>query len=394
MTLGAPDHGGRLGGSMTLINGAPGAARPGEDGRPSGQSAGRATPQSGIPTQGPPPVDLGPSPARPSRPFSAPLSAPPGSVPPPRPTPPPSGAPAQRSPLVVGAASRPGLDDDRTSLVDRSEPSVTDRWKKALEALRQRGPLRWGLLGALAVLQAFVLFSAVMWWLGSSTASATANVAPQTWTGVVYDVGAAGVNLRSTPQVRPDDARDTAARGARLALQCGETGDVVAKGPVTTSTWVKTADGLFVSLLYVRVPERTSIPTCSGSTADGPLMALTDPADPALPPPPGTSLGGQAGAENKVAEGSKSAHDEASQGGAPGVPTRAGGPVVLPSGGVLAPAARSGGTIPAPPTVGTGTATTTTPAPPAPTQIGSAVSPAHHKPHPPTTPNPDTTPVG
>ena len=192
---------------------------------------------------------------------------------------------------MVGPPSRPGPEDDRTSLVDRSEPSVNDRWKKALGVLRERGAVRWGLLGVLAVLQVFVLFSAVMWWLGSSTASATANVAPQTWTGIVYDVGAAGVNLRSDPQVRPDDARDTAARGSRLALSCGETGDVVAKGPVKTATWVKTTDGLFVSMLYVHVAGHTSIPSCNGSKVDGPLVALADPANPQLPPPPGTQLG-------------------------------------------------------------------------------------------------------
>ena len=196
-----------MGGSMTLINGAPGAARPGEDGGP----AGRGTPQSGIPTQGGP----GTWPPRPGGPFSAPAAAPSGAR---DDTTPPTGVPAQRSPLVMGSSSQPGPDDDRTSLVARSEPSIADRWKKALVAVRGRGPMRWGLLGALAVLQAFVLFSAVMWWFGSSTASATANVAPQTWTGIVYDVGAAGVNLRSDPQVRPDDARDTAARGSRLAL--------------------------------------------------------------------------------------------------------------------------------------------------------------------------------
>jgi hypothetical protein len=377
---------------MSLINGAPGAARPGEDGRP----AGRGTPQSGIPTQGPPPADLGPSPARPGRPFSAPFSAPPGSVPPLRPTTPPSGAPAQRSPLVLGAASRPGPDDDRTSLVARFEPSVADRWKKALEVVRQRGPMRWGLLGALALLQAFVLFSAVMWWLGSSTASATANVAPQTWTGIVYDVGAAGVNLRSDPQVRPDDARDTAARGARLALSCGETGDVVAKGPVKTATWVKTTDGLFVSMLYVRVAGHTSIPSCNGSKVDGPLLALADPANPQLPPPPGTPLGSATYAD-KSAQGSTTTRGEGSliaPPGAPGVPPRIGGPVVVAPGSVPAPAVVSGGTTAAPPTVGTGTATaTTTPAPP-PTPIGSAVSPAHHDRPSAHVANPDTTPVG
>ena len=131
----------------------------------------------------------------PSGPFAAPGSAPPGPMPPPRATTPPSGAPAQRSPLVVGSGSRPGSDDDRTSLVERPESPGVVSWTKVLDTLRRSGPARWGLLGVLAVLQAFVLFSAVMWWLGSSTASATANVAPQTWTGVVYDVGAAGVNL-------------------------------------------------------------------------------------------------------------------------------------------------------------------------------------------------------
>ncbi len=180
---------------MTLTNGAPGA-RPGEGGGP--PRGGPGTPQSGIPTQGAPPADLG-RPARPSGPFSAPFSAPPGAVPPPRPTPPPSGGPAQRSPLLADSGSRPAPDDDRTSVVKRPEQSANGRWKKALAVLRQRGPVRWSLLGVLALVQAFVLFSAVMWWVGSSAPTATATVAPMTWTGVVYDVGAAGVNLRSRP---------------------------------------------------------------------------------------------------------------------------------------------------------------------------------------------------
>src|SRR4051794_26798146 len=106
-----------MGGSMTLINGAPGAS-PGEgDGL-----AGRGTPQSGIPTQGGR-DQPGPWPPRPNGLFPARLSASPGPLPPPRPTIQPSGAPAQRSPLVVGAGPRPGSEDDRTSLVNHAEPS-------------------------------------------------------------------------------------------------------------------------------------------------------------------------------------------------------------------------------------------------------------------------------
>lgn len=374
-----------MGGSMTLINGAPGAARPGEDG-------GRSTPQSGIPTQGGP----GTWPPRPSGPFVAPLSAPPGSVPPPRPIAPPFGAPAQRSPLVVGSGSRPGSVDDRTSLVSRSEPSVADRWKKALALLRQRGPARWGLLGFLAVVQTFLLFSAVMWWLGSGSPTATASMAPQTWTGIVYDVGAAGVNMRSAPQVRPDDARDTAARGARLALKCGETGDVVAKGSTTTATWVQTTDGLWVSMLYVRVPDRQSIPSCNGSKVDGPLLALADPAHPGAPPPPGMGLAGQEGQGDAGDFGNSnpvSSQHTRREDGLPESP----GPVTLAAppgpGAPVAPPANAPAAPPATKlTVGTGVGTKTTPTPkpapmPAPT-LTTGPRAAH------SAPNPDTTPVG
>jgi hypothetical protein len=183
------------------------------------------------------------------------------------------------------------------------------------------------LVAALALLQAFVLFSAVMWWLGSSAPSATATVAPMTWTGIVYDVGAAGVNLRSVPQVRPDDARDTAARGARLALSCGETGDVVAKGPVKTATWVRTTDGLFVSMLYVRVAGHASIPSCDGSKVDGPLLALADPAHPELPPPPGTRIGDGGKAD-------ASSDSPARPGEAPAVRAAGAAPPLAPAAGV------------------------------------------------------------
>ncbi len=85
-----------------------------------------------------------------------------------------------------------------------------------------------------------------------------------------------------TPVTRPPAEHDS-------RCSCGETGDVVAKGPVKTATWLKTTDGLFVSMLYVRVPDRQSIPSCNGSKVDGPLLALADPADPSLASAPGDS---------------------------------------------------------------------------------------------------------
>jgi hypothetical protein len=274
---------------------------------------------------------------------------------------------------------------------------MADGWKKAgkkaLEVLRRRGPVRWGLLGALALLQAFLLFSALMWWLGSSAASATANVAPMTWTGIVYDVGAAGVNMRSDPQVRPDDARDTAMRGARLALACGETGDVVAKGAVKTATWVKTTDGLFVSMLYIRVPDRQSIPSCNGSKVDGPLLALADPAHPQLPPPPSSPSRGDAGADDD-----NGVPDSSSVGGAGGVEDGA---------RPLAPGRSSVAALPdkglpaAPPGVAPAAPALTTPPGPS-LDLGQGTgkaTPPRHKHHhsatsTPSTPDPNVTPVG
>jgi hypothetical protein len=214
-----------------------------------------------------------------------------------------------------------------------------------------------------------------------------------TWTGIVYDVGAAGVNLRSDPQVRPDDARDTAARGARLALSCGQTGDVVAKGPVRTATWVKTTDGLFVSMLYVRIPDRASIPSCNGSKVDGPLLALADPGHPELPPPPGTQLGGEKSQDSEASGSSAASGPVARPGGQPGV-------VASPNGVALAAPPTKGQTVapqavaPAPAvtaksTIGTGTGqATTTNTTPAPNPGVLTPRAAHPQ------PNPDTTPVG
>ncbi|HEY2193145.1 MAG TPA: hypothetical protein VGH76_12730, partial [Actinomycetospora sp.] len=85
-------------------------------------------------------------PARPPGLLSAPFTAPPGSVPPPRPSPP-AGGPAQRSALSIGTGPRPDPDDDRTSLVQRPEPSVAGGWKNVRAVLGRGGPTRWGLLG-------------------------------------------------------------------------------------------------------------------------------------------------------------------------------------------------------------------------------------------------------
>lgn len=243
-------------------------------------------PQSAIPTQGGPPL-----PPR-SGPF--PMG--------PRVVGPPSG-PAQRSPLITpqgrptpqhpSGEQTPLAHDKAIEHADRGSVPLKVRlaaWRRrAVEAAKTPGG-RWSLIGVVAVVQVFLLFSTVMWWAGgTSSVSASSAIAPMTWTGIVYDVGAAGVNLRSATTVAPESAEDTAARGSRLAVSCGQTGDVVQKGDVHTATWLKTTDGLFVSMLYVRVPDRQSIPSCADSTIDAPLLALADPTNPALPPPPGTA---------------------------------------------------------------------------------------------------------
>ncbi|MFC5061565.1 hypothetical protein [Actinomycetospora atypica] len=231
-------------------------------------------PQSAIPTQG-----------------GSPLLPPPRSGPPPMgPMIGPPSGPARRSPLVTPqgrptpqhpSGEQPPVDEVSVPLKVR----LSAQWRHAREVAKTP-PGRWTLIGLAAVLQVFLLFSTVMWWAAGPGSITASSAAPMTWTGIVYDVGAAGVNLRSATVIDPANAADTAARGSRLAVQCGQTGDVVQKGNVNTATWLKTTDGLFVSMLYVRVPDRQSIPSCTDSTVDAPLLALADPANPDLPPPP------------------------------------------------------------------------------------------------------------
>lgn len=158
-----------------------------------------------------------------------------------------------------------------------SESISPPSWRRMWE----RRDVRGALLGLAALVQAIALFVAGAWWSqnGDPTVAPVAS-APLTWTGVVHDVGPAGVYLRALPQVAPDTARDTAARGSRLQVVCGQTGEIVARGATSSGTWLKTADGLFVSLLYVRVTERPTIVSCAGNPGDLPLIPVTDPGQP------------------------------------------------------------------------------------------------------------------
>ncbi|MHC1560789.1 hypothetical protein ACR9E3_17665 [Actinomycetospora sp. C-140] len=129
-----------------------------------------------------------------------------------------------------------------------------------------------------AVAQGFVLVSAVALWTGHGEASEATAVAPVSWTGVVHDVGAAGVNLRSAPQAIPETSRDTAGAGSRLSLTCARSGDLVTdESGAHSDMWLRTSDGLYVSLLYVDVRDRTSIVSCADATGDAPVMALDEP---------------------------------------------------------------------------------------------------------------------
>jgi hypothetical protein len=262
-------------------------------------------PESAIPTQG------GPS-SRPFRSADGPPSLPPGppvqrlgldlgSYPPP-PSAGQSSPPAAPSPGSAQPAADRRFPDgpSHASLT----AAIAARLRTAAIYLRKRAArpaVRWSLIAAACVAQAFLLVSAVAWWVsGGSAVSPIAAFAPS-WVGIVHDVGTAGVNLRTLPQVLPTTARDTAARGSRLQVQCGQTGDIVSDGTVSTATWLKTSDGLFVSMLYVRVPDRTSIVSCSDSAVDAPLLPLADPANPALPPPPGAVLGAGGGTGSDAA---------------------------------------------------------------------------------------------
>ncbi|MDL5159033.1 hypothetical protein [Actinomycetospora termitidis] len=318
-------------------------------------------------------------------------------LPPPRSGPPPMGpmigppsGPARRSPLL-NSQGRPAQQHPSGEQPPFDGESVAMKVHLATGLRRARKAVatpagRWSLIGVLALVQVFLLFSTVMWWASGSRATATASVAPMTWTGIVYDVGAAGVYLRSATQVDPANARDTAARGSRLAVSCGQTGDEVAKGTVHTATWLKTTDGLFVSMLYVRVPDRQSIPSCADSTVDAPLLALSDPTNPDLPPPPGTSLGGST---DTKAAGSPSIPARPRTTTAPGAvaaPVPAGAAPVAP-GSAVAPSAQAPAVAVPPATIGNGTGQATmTPRPDS--------SDSTRVPQQTSAPDPDTTPVG
>jgi hypothetical protein len=280
---------------MTLMNGARGpASAGGDDGGP--EPAG-AVPQSEIPTwSGPAVAPVPPAPRRPSGPIPV---VPVGR--PARPTPP-SGVPSLPPLPRLDPGPSSGIPGVRPAEVP---PVPAGWWSRTRAATRGRPLLRVGVIGVLSATQAFVLFSAVMWWLGGTGQTAQATVAPMTWTGVVYDVGTAGVNMRTNPAVSGGNGRDVAARGARLALQCGQTGDVVTREDGTsTATWLRTTDGLWVSMLYVHVPDRTSIPSCPGAPSDGPLLAVSDPTATEEPPRPGASLATDPSTANRRSQSS------------------------------------------------------------------------------------------
>jgi hypothetical protein len=193
-----------------------------------------------------------------------------------RPAPPAEGSSPEDESLVTGPVGVPV-----------PESSSPPSWRRMWE----RREIRGALLGLAALIQAIALFAAGAWWSynGDPTVAPVAS-APLTWTGVVHDVGPAGVYLRALPEVGPDTARDTAARGARLQVICGQTGQTVTRGDTNSGTWLKTADGLFVSLLYVRITERPTIISCAGNPGDLPLISVTDPGQAGAPADgPGTA---------------------------------------------------------------------------------------------------------
>jgi hypothetical protein len=192
--------------------------------------------------------------------------------------------PAVRQRALVTLTPRPGAVAP-TPPVDDPGPArgpgsldVLGGAARSLRARSRRPHVRRSLIGVAALAQAFILVSAIAWWAGQGSMEASTAVAPVAWTGVVHDVGAAGVNLRSSPQAVPGTSRDTAARGSRLALTCGRTGDLVTdESGARSDMWLRTTDGLYVSLLYVDVADRTSIVSCSDASEDAPVLALDDP---------------------------------------------------------------------------------------------------------------------
>lgn len=209
-----------------------------------------------------------------------------------RPAPAASGEPEGTEDTIALAVSTP----------PRERPSLPGRaWG--------RSSVRHLLLVLAALVLAATLFVAGAWWASAGPESVVTTAGPAMVTGVVHDVGAAGVNLRSATQVLPDTARETAARGARLLIECGQSGDVVTGNAGSTGTWLKTSDGLFVSLLYVRVSDRSTVVSCEGHTADLPLIPVTVPGgDGAVSPASPGYLGG-GGGEGCAAACATSAED-------------------------------------------------------------------------------------
>jgi hypothetical protein len=178
----------------------------------------------------------------------------------------------------VGVARTPPVEDPGQPSRGGEPLKALGGAARRLRARSRRPHVRRTLIGVAALAQTFILVSAIAWWTDQSSVEASTAVAPVSWTGVVHDVGVAGVNLRSTPQAVPGTSRDTAARGSRLALTCARTGDLVTdESGARSDMWLRTTDGLYVSLLYVDVPDRTSIVSCADASEDAPVLALDDP---------------------------------------------------------------------------------------------------------------------
>jgi hypothetical protein len=105
----------------------------------------------------------------------------------------------------------------------------------------------------------------------TSTSSSVAPVLP----AKVRGGGAAGVALRIEPS--PGDEGSVRRRvgdGSPLQIVCGQQGTRVSTGGPSarwSNTWLKTIDGLYVTILFVEVQGQTTIPNC---TANQPALSL------------------------------------------------------------------------------------------------------------------------
>ena len=106
------------------------------------------------------------------------------------------------------------------------------------------------------------------------SATSSSSVAP-VLPAIVRGGGAAGVALRLEPS--PGDEASIRGRvgdGSALRILCGQQGTRVSTGGPSarwSSTWLKTTDGLYVTVLFVEVPGQTTIPNC---TANQPALSL------------------------------------------------------------------------------------------------------------------------